>query len=736
MNGPLSDTIKNDNSMESDSKPALTIPSTPPKSTLSNTPSNKNTLISTPSAESHSLSPSIELHGIQSTEDRDSLKLDSIAMRLVIDCGDDEEKKKELHQALQSPSSMKVKNLINKYESTPNSKRRHSAAAALTSPSTKSSFTGTPSPIRLPTEISFSTDEHAPALVNTTVSSNSQYSLKSSDSKSTSSGSTLSAKTQLTENVADAIVQQNKLLEKMITHMEHAESRTSSRLKLLETKVTTKNLTNIQEDDSCISYDSENSDQDVESINKIDTVAESENLSIIVSEDELSTNTEACNDKLKERPQSDMNGAAKNEGTNTLLEASPPNDKLEKSPKSVTKNYDLSIIITKNGILRNKLPFLLILAFVIIYIFFQQKGLCIFNWKEVNDYESASFADDTKYDSYTVSYNTIDNDNKDRFDSGNKADSKIRINTEQNDVGRMEKDEKSLIENELLDKDTTPFKEVDILQDVASAHNVTNRESIINDNSHLVNEGDDSQMRKSTEQNDTGSMEKDGNKADSQIRINTEQNDIGRMEKDEKSLIENESLDKDTTPFKEVDILQDVASAHNVSNLESIINNNSHLVNEGDDSQMRKSTKENDTGSMEKDDKSPKGNESLGKDTTTLIDVDIFQDVAAQNDVTKLESMIKQNPHLVHKRDADGWQAIHIAALQGHINCVKLLVERGKADVNSRGGPFLTDKNKKKMLSGGSLLWVALSYGQLENDHPVISYLNSVGAKMVLPLHL
>ena len=642
MNGPLSDTVKDDNSMESESKPALTIPSTPPQAILSNIPSNKNTLISTPSAESHSLSPTIELHGIQSAEDRDSSKLESKDMQLVIDCGDDEEKK-EIHEAI-SPASMKVKTLITIFESTTNLKRRHSAAAAVTSCSTKSSFTGLPSPIHLPTEISFSTDEHAPTLVNTTTSSNSQYSFKSSDSKSTSSGSALSATTQLTEQVADTIIQQNKLLEKMITRMEHTESRTSSRLNLLETKVSTKKLIEIQEDDSCISYDSENSDQDVKSINDIDTVAENENLSIIVSEDELSTNTEACNDKLKERPQPDMNGTTEDEVTSTFLEASPSDDKLEKSPKSVTKNNDLSIIITKKGILRNKLPFLLILAFVIIYIFSQQKGLCIFNWKEVSDYESVIFADDTKCDSYTVNNNTIDNSNTDRYGSVSKADS--------------------------------------------------------------------------------------------QMRISTKQNDIGKMKKDDKSQIENKSLDKDTTPFKEVNILQDVASAHNVTNLESIINNNSHLVHEWDDSQMRKSTKQNDTGSIKKDDKSQKVNESLDKDTTTLVDVDIFQDVAATNDLTKLESIIKQNPHLVHERDGDGWQAIHIAALQGHVNCVKLLVEIGKADVNSRGGPFLTDENKKQVLSGGSLLWVAFSYGQLEDDHPVISYLKSVGAKMILPPEL
>jgi len=216
-----------------------------------------------------------------------------------------------------------------------------------------------------------------------------------------------------------------------------------------------------------------------------------------------------------------------------------------------------------------------ILAFVIIYIFSQQKGLCIFNWKEVSDYESVIFADDTKCDSYTVNNNTIDNSNTDRYGSVSKADS--------------------------------------------------------------------------------------------QMRISTKQNDIGKMKKDDKSQIENKSLDKDTTPFKEVNILQDVASAHNVTNLESIINNNSHLVHEWDDSQMRKSTKQNDTGS---------------------------------------------------------------------INCVKLLVEIGKADVNSRGGPFLTDENKKQVLSGGSLLWVAFSYGQLEDDHPVISYLKSVGAKMILPPEL
>ena len=119
--------------------------------------------------------------------------------------------------------------------------------------------------------------------------------------------------------------------------------------------------------------------------------------------------------------------------------------------------------------------------------------------------------------------------------------------------------------------------------------------------------------------------------------------------------------------------------------------------------------------------------------TYTFDQVELLQDLAASNDVAKIESMIKNNSHLVHARDSDGWQALHIAALQGNLNSVKMLVEIGEADINSLGGPLLEGENNKQILSGGSVLWVSFHYGQLQSDHPVVSFLKSIGAKMILP---
>jgi len=95
-----------------------------------------------------------------------------------------------------------------------------------------------------------------------------------------------------------------------------------------------------------------------------------------------------------------------------------------------------------------------------------------------------------------------------------------------------------------------------------------------------------------------------------------------------------------------------------------------------------------------------------------------------ENNTIKLQTMINDDPRLVHVRDENGWQIIHLAAAKGHLNYLKILVELGEADVNSRVGP---------RLDGGSVLWLVVSYTEFGADHPVFSYLKGVGAQLINP---
>jgi len=102
----------------------------------------------------------------------------------------------------------------------------------------------------------------------------------------------------------------------------------------------------------------------------------------------------------------------------------------------------------------------------------------------------------------------------------------------------------------------------------------------------------------------------------------------------------------------------------------------------------------------------------------------IVIDSATENNTSKLQTMINDDPRLVHVRDENGWQIIHLAAAKGQLNYVKILVELGEADINSRVGPTL---------NGGSVLWMVVSYAEFGADHPVFSYLKGMGAQLISP---
>jgi prolyl 4-hydroxylase len=97
-------------------------------------------------------------------------------------------------------------------------------------------------------------------------------------------------------------------------------------------------------------------------------------------------------------------------------------------------------------------------------------------------------------------------------------------------------------------------------------------------------------------------------------------------------------------------------------------------------------------------------------------------DAAKRGDVENILSIIDKKKHLVHRKDGNGWAPIHEATRNGHIEIVKTLIEKGGANVNE-----LTGLNN----DGESILHMAFqTHGA---DHPLVDYLNSIGALMIGP---
>mmetsp|Transcript_129447 Transcript_129447/g.192704 ORF Transcript_129447/g.192704 Transcript_129447/m.192704 type:complete len:454 (+) Transcript_129447:232-1593(+) len=97
---------------------------------------------------------------------------------------------------------------------------------------------------------------------------------------------------------------------------------------------------------------------------------------------------------------------------------------------------------------------------------------------------------------------------------------------------------------------------------------------------------------------------------------------------------------------------------------------------------------------------------------------------ANANDKEVLRRVLKEQPHTVNARDANGWMPIHEAVRKGDMETVKILMEHG-ADVNSR------TKGSERGASGGTALWWALEYH--DDDHEVVSFLKEQGAKHISP---
>ena len=121
------------------------------------------------------------------------------------------------------------------------------------------------------------------------------------------------------------------------------------------------------------------------------------------------------------------------------------------------------------------------------------------------------------------------------------------------------------------------------------------------------------------------------------------------------------------------------------------------------------------------------GAEALDEDKLAFKDGVIFYPstlvkVVLSNNREAMLHILKHKPEWVHRRDNNGWNALHEAARAGKPDAVRFLIESGRADVNAR---------TSRDADGGSVLYHALE--NLGSDHPVVEYLLKTGAKNIAP---
>lgn len=119
---------------------------------------------------------------------------------------------------------------------------------------------------------------------------------------------------------------------------------------------------------------------------------------------------------------------------------------------------------------------------------------------------------------------------------------------------------------------------------------------------------------------------------------------------------------------------------------------------------------------------SSQGDELIKTDDGLVLRPSSLLEAALKNDVRTMNKIIKERPHWVDRKDANGWSVLHEMARAGRLEAVKFLITEGKANVNAR-----TSREN----NGGSVLYHAVN--RLGNDHPVVRYLTSVGAKQIAP---
>jgi len=113
----------------------------------------------------------------------------------------------------------------------------------------------------------------------------------------------------------------------------------------------------------------------------------------------------------------------------------------------------------------------------------------------------------------------------------------------------------------------------------------------------------------------------------------------------------------------------------------------------------------------------PSGRKSRKKSFTTGSTV--AHKAAQGGDIDALKKEVEKKKDLITAKDKNGWQPLHEGARGGHLEVVRYLVENG-ADVNAFTGD-----------SGGTALFYAKQ--KFEDDHPIIAYLESLGAVEIGP---
>jgi len=115
----------------------------------------------------------------------------------------------------------------------------------------------------------------------------------------------------------------------------------------------------------------------------------------------------------------------------------------------------------------------------------------------------------------------------------------------------------------------------------------------------------------------------------------------------------------------------------------------------------------------------PDGQRSKNKKKSFATGSTVAHLAAQGGDVESLKEEVKKKKDLVTAKDKNGWQPLHEGARGGHLDVVKYLVEAG-ADVNAQTGD-----------TGGTALYYAKQ--RFEADHPVVTFLESLGALEIGP---
>ncbi len=95
---------------------------------------------------------------------------------------------------------------------------------------------------------------------------------------------------------------------------------------------------------------------------------------------------------------------------------------------------------------------------------------------------------------------------------------------------------------------------------------------------------------------------------------------------------------------------------------------------------------------------------------------DLLKEAILRENLKVVSNILSEKPNVANFRDENGWSALHIAARQGILNTVKLLVENGNADIYAKTGIYR---------DGDSVSRIALQYLGSAN-HEVVKYLSDL----------